>query len=660
MPSGSPDLPVLLVSSRDEIAGKLRAALPGVDLQVVTTPFDATAAVASGAYRVVVLEHPAMDMSAVVVVPWLRDSGACCPFVVLAEDATAEQIAELAAELGDQVAVVLDSIEPLIASIGRAGTAPAPEDDPALLAELGAAPIAIKLDPTSCDRWTGLSLPPQLIAILDGTRSAAEVVQALGDDTSALLRQLLDLDCIEQPITTIAPAPSAALTEPPPDGPPDRAGRLPDDDPVEILLELKRRGETGVVVLETDWRLRLDIAAGNPVGWHGGPVESLIGQTLVRLGHLDDRALATLLERHGALRGTEPALRLGEIAVRDGLIGYPQLHEGLEAQLAAKVEAFVTATHGSHRFWRRDQVRGWDQVEPQPLESLLALALGHQGEARRRLVERFLSRHGTDGVTAGADAPGFLPAFHLGPRAQRLLRQLDGRPVRDVIATSPMDEDETLHVIALLHAAGAIATGTLLDPSSAPPGIRAPAPRPAPPTLPPDATRASGRPRPVVTRTPPQEAHGDSRREAIAAVAVARAALDSKDYPRAIAHLRTARAASPDDPVILTLLGSALFRSQPGSEKVRAEARTVFRRALELDPRATSAVVGLAKTARLDGDLVEARRQIDGALEIDPTDAEVELERAALDKLEHRGDDKAPSRPARSGIFRALFGKRDP
>ena len=65
---------------------------------------------------------------------------------------------------------------------------------------LGDNPVAIRVEPDAFDRWLAIDVPLRLVAVLDGTRTAREVVRDSGVERGEVerwLERLLELDCLE-------------------------------------------------------------------------------------------------------------------------------------------------------------------------------------------------------------------------------------------------------------------------------------------------------------------------------------------------------------------------------------------------------------------------------------------------------------------------------
>ena len=126
-----------------------------------------------------------------------------------------------------------------------------------------------------------------------------------------------------------------------------------------------------------------------------------------------------------------------------------------------------------------------------------------------------------------------------------------------------------------------------------------------------------------------------------AAIADARAAVTSGDNAAAIARLEGARAAHPDDPEILRLLGSAYAYAQRYDAAI-----ATLREARALAPEDLDIRAALARAYLWSGERDAARSELAVIESRDPANAEL----AAIRGQRARAEDVQPSRPRR-GVF---------
>jgi cytochrome c-type biogenesis protein CcmH/NrfG len=126
----------------------------------------------------------------------------------------------------------------------------------------------------------------------------------------------------------------------------------------------------------------------------------------------------------------------------------------------------------------------------------------------------------------------------------------------------------------------------------------------------------------------------DAARQVKDTLELAAKAMESKVYATAIDLLTSARSLDPKNPQVLSALGWAVFRGQPGSAKTREQARQYLSEALAVAPDDVQALVPLGKIERLDGEFDRARKLFERVLTHDPENADAKHE---LDTLDHLG-----------------------
>lgn len=103
--------------------------------------------------------------------------------------------------------------------------------------------------------------------------------------------------------------------------------------------------------------------------------------------------------------------------------------------------------------------------------------------------------------------------------------------------------------------------------------------------------------------------------------------LEEGRFEEAIDSLRMAAEQNPFEPQYHTLLGVAIFRSDPDRAM---EARSHISRALAIDPRYADALAELGRIYAFEGKVALARRHFEGALRVNPGDERVERDLARL------------------------------
>lgn len=469
----------LVAHARIEVLEAVSAAIAPREVRWVKDASTLLAEASAARFGGIVLEHPLLGVPATFIARSLRERNLLYPLVVMADGITDVERDKLAAALGPDTPI-FSSLERFLEAItqvrdeveaeipGTAGIEETDEISTTSLEELeartGGAKLALKLDLEACGRWVPLQLPPRLIALLDGSRSALELVAVVDLSEAQLVRFLEQVEsagCLElmspaeRPAARPAGASARAPWAPPEPGrPPDEEGTLARRPGVELLLQLKRDAFTGYVFVQIPvWTMRLDLAKGIPVQAGGGPPRIGFGEVLVELGYLDAGQLQDVL---AARDGSRP---LGDVAIRLGFVTPLQVLAALRAQVESAIRALVCEREGAYRLFRDDAPLALPFVGDKPLETLVEDALRADGATRSRLVDAFLRDNAARRVSVTERAFDMLPAFHFGGRVQRLLRQLDGRSLGEALAGSNLARDESELALYLLSAAGCLDMG---------------------------------------------------------------------------------------------------------------------------------------------------------------------------------------------------------
>ena len=421
------------------------------------------------------------------------------------------------------------------------------------------------------------------------------------NDPDDLLAFEPEADHIDQPVA------APTWIPPEPDRDPTEHGVLSIVPAPELLLRLKRQGVTGQLFVQTDgWTMRIDLARGSPVRAGGGPRETDLGQTLVRLRYIEPQELEQLLRN---AESQTPRPPLGDHAVREGLVTHAQVLAALWAQLESKLRALVPLSIGTFRFYEDADALRWAQSEDTlPLEILIEECLRQEEDVRARCLGPFLDRFNECSMEATDVVSTLLPLFHFGGKVQRLVRLADGQTLDATIDEGVLDRAEAELVLYLLWASG---------------GVNFPdAPDAAPTTS---------------SEEPP--VHAQARR-----------AIAEQRYEDADRIILAAGKKNPNDPELLVLAGWVAYLGQPRSQRGAAEASTIIERALGLDPACRSALLALAQIARMQGHFEQAKAHLDRALKQAPDDQELQKEAQVLGVLAGESEarkDVAPAPPSK-------------
>ena len=471
-------------------------------------------------------------------------------------------------------------------------------------------------------------LPAGIVELLDGALTAGDFVARCSlapRGAVDVLRNLHDAKCLDfsrrtetrTPLESSSVDLNPSLVVPSIDSITDK--QLRPGDIVEVLMAIRRDEFTGCLVVdEAGFTMRLDVKAGRVLAASGGPPETGLGPILEEMGQLDAEAREKLM----AEAQQNPGVRLEEIALRLGWVNAAYVHQGLSRQLEARIEALVPLAEGKCRFFTGVGVDDSRALDSRPVETVVFDWLKTHPIHRDQLTEPFVAQHADTVFEPTETAEKLLGLMKLGGRGVRLLRQVNGSPLREVLSNPAISRAEASLALHLLYLSGGLRAGesappaATVTPSMPKPTVEA-LPRSTPPPAPPSTAEAA----------PP--AGGGFDRPAI------KEAMESRDYARALQLLEVAPSGSAD-PEILTQLGTATFRVQPGSEKARTRARAILEEALRLNEQNADAFVELAKISRLEGDVAACDAFLRRALSIDPHHGAASSERAAVARIQAR------------------------
>ena len=427
---------------------------------------------------------------------------------------------------------------------------------------------------------------------------------------------------------------------------PESSGDLEFLPPVEVLMELHRSKEDGLLhVFTEDWVMGIDMHGGLPYGACGGPEGTELGQVLLSLSLVDK---GTLKELYGALGTDRPEtpLRFGDLAIQKGVVAPGSLLQALGTQVDRRVEAFLCASEGRFEFYRGETSGLWQQMDTRPIEPLIKEALAARPERLTRLLQQFAQRVRGKQIELKSGAGATLRAFRLGVRLQRVLHVAPGASLEKVLDQVNAPAADISFTIYLLWVSGALEFNDPPPPPPAPeprpkPAVQstsppatatplptpAPAPKPAPAPTPSPAPASAPPSRPVATPLPPRRAPEPKTPAEL--LEKGDTAIEDGRFEEAVRLLRSARELEPQNAKILASLGWAIFRLSPDTAS-QNESKDLIESALALDPELPLALVLLARLHRLNQELDAAESYLTRAEELAADNDEVRGERAAL------------------------------
>ena len=218
----------------------------------------------------------------------------------------------------------------------------------------------------------------------------------------------------------------------------------------ELLVELKERGETGVIEVHADgFRTDIYLHSGDPVLAEGGTVRETLGRLLLRHGTLREEDYVRVIQRMTeSLVESEP-LRMGEALVELGLLTPVEVYEALVTQVQEKVIACFHFEQVDLSFRPRAVLpEHGGAFRCAPAEAVMLRGVKAHFDARRiaALLAPYESRH----PAVRGEVTTLAERFQLDPAEQRFLRGLTGE--RTLAALRQDGTLDALHAGQLLAA----------------------------------------------------------------------------------------------------------------------------------------------------------------------------------------------------------------
>ena len=214
-----------------------------------------------------------------------------------------------------------------------------------------------------------------------------------------------------------------AVWKPPREEDSAHAVDLGDGPVLESVLRLTREQRSGLLVVKDPTHsLGLDFYQGSLLGISGGPSSLTLGSRLVGAGFLSTDQLEDLLERFGQFEG----IRLGEVALQEGLLTRVQLYGVLRGQAEARLGLAIGMSPATARFFDGRTTGHWTKAPPLDVEQLVGRALLEDRDLATRLVQDFLQRNAGRQIRVGRNLEEAGTAFAIPGRLLRTVTGLDG------------------------------------------------------------------------------------------------------------------------------------------------------------------------------------------------------------------------------------------
>ncbi|MGH7889270.1 MAG: DUF4388 domain-containing protein, partial [Thermodesulfobacteriota bacterium] len=226
-----------------------------------------------------------------------------------------------------------------------------------------------------------------------------------------------------------------------------------------LLANLYRTKQTGILDINSQDKLRVYIVNGIPVFAEGGDVETALGRMLLNSGKISETAYETALEV-----AAEKKQRLGEVLVGMGLVSPHELSSFLELQVKEKIIRGFSCTQGSYSFTEENEF----------IDSMVAYQISlpqvlYEGIKRCVEIERiekiFFQKEKNPTIELDPKQKKEANTVGVGPKELRFIQLLKERDeLSDIVKTSRLDKAETLKLLYFLYLFGSLKVSGLSIP----------------------------------------------------------------------------------------------------------------------------------------------------------------------------------------------------
>ncbi len=230
-----------------------------------------------------------------------------------------------------------------------------------------------------------------------------------------------------------------------------RPGGILETHLARVLFSAERRRRTGILTVdEGEVQTRLHLVDGRVVFAEAGTVAETLGRILLKAGTIDRDEYLLILERMSEPSEQDEVLRFGEVAIALGMLEPAQLSEALALQVRSKL-ARCFLLEDVAWLWIDDEAPRRTTPYPTPLEPTLLEALRRDPQRERWLELVSGQRDRVAHLTQRPDE--IARRFVLRAPELRLVAQVEGRMLGDVLDRRVLDPEETAAILVALHLA---------------------------------------------------------------------------------------------------------------------------------------------------------------------------------------------------------------
>jgi len=206
-----------------------------------------------------------------------------------------------------------------------------------------------------------------------------------------------------------------------------------------LLIELYRKGKTGILSISTESELKIYFKNGSPVYADGGEREAMIGRILLNIGRIDSETHRDVLEK-----SRERKMRVGEVLIDLGIITPHELSTYLELQIEEKVLRGFCCLSGGYSF------REETELPPDVVEYNIKLPKV-MNEAVKRFVYAERIEDVNPQIKLASKPESIINNMELKPKELRMVQLLkNNMQVKNILSQTRLEKYEALKLLYLL------------------------------------------------------------------------------------------------------------------------------------------------------------------------------------------------------------------
>ncbi len=206
-----------------------------------------------------------------------------------------------------------------------------------------------------------------------------------------------------------------------------------------LLVEIYRKGASGILSISSESDLNIYFKNGSPVYAEGGERETMIGRILLNTGRIDPKTHRDILEK-----SRERKMRVGEVLIDSGIITPHELSAYLELQIEEKVLRGFCCLSGEYSFREDAQLPDGAVEHDIKLPKIM-------NEAVKRFVYAEKIEDINPQIKLASKPQSTINNMELKPKELRMVQLLkNNTSVKDILSQTKLEKYEALKLLYLL------------------------------------------------------------------------------------------------------------------------------------------------------------------------------------------------------------------